>query len=230
MSEYWTWAMIRDKIERDLDLQAEIFMDDTELLAYANEAIRESEAEIHDIYEDYFLSRAALTFVSNQEEYDLPADLYAHKIRRIIYKNGTKTYSIDRIKDWKKFEEYALESINKSSTTYNYFLINATPGSPKILLTPPGKEDGAFATIWYLRKANRLVDLTDICDIPEFINFVLQYIKVRCYEKEQGNPNLQKAMADLEQQRGQMTSTLSSMVPDAANEIEPDLSGYTEMS
>lgn len=230
MSEYWTWQMIRDKIERDLDLQAEIFIDDVELLAYANEAIRETEAEIHGIYEDYFLSRTALTLVSNQEEYALPTDLYAHKIRRIVYKNGTKTYPITRIKDWKKFEEYALESINKSSTTYCYFLINAVPGSPKILLSPPGKEDGAFATIWYLRKANRLVSLTDICDIPEFISFVLQYMKVRCYEKEQGNPNLQKAMADLEQQRAQMTSTLASMVPDADNGIEPDMSSYWEMS
>lgn len=230
MSEYWTWQMIRDKIERDLDLQAEIFIDPNELIAYANEAIREAEAEIHDIYEDYFLSRTPLTFVSLQEEYSLPTDLYAHKIRRIIYKNGAKVYAIDRIKDWKKFEEYALENINKSSTTYCYFLINTTPGAPKILLSPPSKEDGAFATIWYLRKANRLVNLTDICDIPEFINFVLQYMKVRCYEKEQGNPNLQKAVADLEQQRAQMTSTLSSMVPDAMNEIEPDLSMYTEFS
>lgn len=230
MSEYWTWQMIRDKVERDLDLQSEVFVDDVELLAYANEAIREAEAEIHDIYEDYFLSKAALTFVTNQEEYNLPADLYAHKIRRIIYKNGSKVYTIDRIKDWRKFEEYALENINKSSTTYNYFLLNSVPGSPQILLSPPGKENGAFATIWYLRKANRLVALTDICDIPEFINFVIQYIKVRVNEKEQGNPNLAKSITDLEQQRAQMTSTLSSMVPDAMNDLEPDLQLYTEMS
>lgn len=230
MSEYWTWKMIRDKIERDLDLQAEIFIDQDELLAYANEAIREAESEVHDIYEDYFLSKTPLTFVTGQEEYPLPADLYAHKIRRIVYRNGTKVYTIDRIKDWRKFEEYALENINKSSTTYNYFLLNSIPGQPQILISPPGKEDGPFATIWYLRKANRLVALTDICDIPEFINFVLQYMKVRCYEKEQGNPNLQKAMADLEQQRTQMTSTLASMVPDAMNDIEPDLQMYTEMS
>ncbi len=230
MSEYWTWRMIRDKLERDLDLQAEVFIDDVELLAYANEAIREAEAEIHDIYEDYFISRTPLTFVTAQEEYSLPTDLYAHKIRRIVYKNGSKVYTIKRIKDWKKFEEYALENVNKTSLEYDYFLINTTPGLPKILIAPPAKEDGAYATIWYLRKANRLVDLTDICDIPEFINFVLQYMKVRCYEKEQGNPNIQKAREDLEQQRAQMTSTLSSMVPDADNGIEPDMSAYEEMS
>lgn len=230
MSEYWTLAMIQDKIERDLDLQSEIFIDPTELNAYINEGIRECEAEVHDIYEDYFLSRTPLTLIQAQEEYALPTDIYAHKIRRIIYKNGSKVYTVDRIKDWKKFEEYALENVNKTSQIYSYFLVNSVPGAPAILINPPSKEDGTFITIWYLRKANRLVNSTDICDIPEFINFVLQYVKVRCYEKEQGNPNLAKAITDLEQQRAQMTSTLSSMVPDAANEIEADLSFYFEMS
>lgn len=230
MSEYWTWKMIRDKVERDIDLQAEVFIDPDELLGYANEAIREAEAEVHTIYEDYFLSRTPMTFVLDQEEYPLPENLYAHKIRRIVYKNGTKIYTIDRIKDWKKFEAYAIENINKTSLTYTYFLLNSTPGAPTILINPPSKEAGPYATIWYLRKANRLVELTDICDIPEFINFVIQYMKVRCIEKEQGNPNLPKAMADLEQQRAQMTSTLASMVPDAMNEIEADYSAYTEMN
>lgn len=230
MSTYWTWQMIQDKVENDLDLQSEIFISQTELLAYANEGIREAEAEIHSIYEDYFLSREALTLVNGQEEYDIPTAMYAHKIRRMVYKNGSKVYTVDRIRDWKKFEEYALENINKSSTTYNFFLVNTTPGSPKILLSPPAKEDGAFITIWYLREANRLVSLTDICDIPEFVNFVIQYMKVRCYEKEVGHPALPKAMADLEQQRQQMVSTLASMVPDAENNIEADLSMYWEMS
>lgn len=230
MSTYWTWQMISDKIENDLDLQSEIFVSPTELLAYANEAIREAEAEIHGIYEDYFLSKSALTLVVGQEEYSLPSDLYAHKIRRMVYRNGSKVYTVDRIRDWKKFEEYSLELINQSSVTYNYFIINSVAGSPKILLSPPGKEAGAFITVWYLREANRLVNLTDVCDIPEFVNFVIQYIKVRCYEKEVGHPALPKAMTDLEQQRQQMTSTLASMVPDAGNEVEADLSLYNEMS
>lgn len=230
MSEYWTYAKIKDKIERDLDLQDEVFIDETELLEYANEAIREAEAEVHAIYEDYFLKRYALTLVQGVEEYVLPTDIYAHKIRRIVYRNGTKVYTIDRVKDWRKFEEYALENINKSSNTYVYFVINETVASPKLLLSPPSKEDGQFVTVWYLRKANTLVDDTSICDIPEFINYVLQFIKVRCYEKEGGNPNLEKSMADLETQRQKMVSTLAAMVPDADNEIEPDLSLYSDMS
>lgn len=230
MSEYWTYTMIRDKVEEDLDLQDEVFISDQEMLAYANEAIREAEAEIHSIYEDYFLSRVRLTLVTGQEEYPLPTNVYAHKIRRMVYNNGTKVYTVDRIKDWKKFEEYALDNITKSATTYAFFIINTTPGAPTMLFTPPSKEDGDFITVWYLRKANRLVNSTDICDIPEFINFVIQYMKVRCYEKDIGHPALQKAREDLEQQRAQMTGTLGTMVPDAQNDLEPDLQMYTEMS
>lgn len=230
MSEYWTYARIKEKVEEDLDLQDEVFISDPEFMKYANEAIRQAEAEVHAVYEDYFLKRIPLTFVTGQEEYTLPADLYAHKIRRIVYKNGSKVYTINRLRDWRKFEEYAIESINKSSTVYEYFIINQTAGSPTLLLSPPAKEDGAFATIWYLRKANEITSDTSICDIPEFINYILQYIKVRCYEKEVGHPALEKSIADLAQQRELMVSTLATMVPDADNGIEPDLTTYEEMS
>jgi hypothetical protein len=68
-----------------------------------------------------------------------------------------------------------------------------------------------------------------ICDIPEFINFIYQYIKVRVYEKER-NPNAQGAIAILQQQRELMQSTLGTMVPDADNTIEMDISSYLEQS
>lgn len=231
MSTFWTGTLIKEKIERDLDLEDEEFISDDEMLGYINEAIDEAEAEIHDLYEDYFLTKANIALVSGTEEYAVPADIYAMKIRRIIYKSGSTVYSIDRIKDWKKFEEYALESVNQSSTRYMYFPINSVAGAPKLLFSPPSKEDSATnVTIWYLRNANNLATFADTCDIPEFVNFVMQYVKVRCYEKEVGHPSLQKAMLDLEQQRSQMQSTLAAMVPDANNEIEADLRIYEEMS
>jgi hypothetical protein len=231
MTTFWTGTMIKEKIERDLDLEDEEFISDDEMLGYINEGIDEAEAEIQDLYEDYFLKKDFIALVNGTEEYSLPADIYAMKIRRIIYKSGSIVYTINRIKDWKKFEEYALEAVNQTSTRYMYFPINSTPGAPKLLLSPSAKETSSTnVTIWYLRNAARLASFSDTCDIPEFVNFVMQYVKVRCYEKEVGHPNLQKAMLDLEQQRSQMQSTLTGMVPDADNEIEPDLRLYEEMS
>ncbi len=226
---YWTWAEIRTKIEEDLDLEDEDFVRPNELLAYANEAIDEAEAEIHSIYEDYFLARGVLTLVQNEDEIDMPTDIYANKVRRLVYDNGSKVYEIERLKDWRKFEEYSVQKNYGAGDTYAYFPVNSTPGSPQILLVPKARESGAVGYIWYLRNANRLVDDDDICDIPEFVSFILQHMKVRIYEKE-GHPNIDKAMADLEQQRSQMTSTLTAMVPDANNELEMDTSSYEEMS
>lgn len=230
MAYYWTYAQIKTKVTQDLAIEDEDFIQSGEFLGYVNEGIREAEAEIHSLYEDYFLTKATLTLVQGQEEYAFPSNVYANKIRRIMYRNGSDVYTLERLRDWKKFENYTIELINQTSTRYEYLLLNSTAGAPTIVLSPPSKLDGPYVTIWYLREANRLAVDTDICDIPEFVNFVMQYVKVRCYEKEVGHPNLPKAMQDLEQQREQMCGTLAQMVPDADNKIEGDYSTYEEMS
>lgn len=226
---YWTYLEIKTKIQADLDLEDETFVQPTELLAYANEAIDEAEAEIHSSYEDYFLSRTTVTLVNGTEGYALPSTIYANKIRGVIYKNGTQWHMVQRIRDWRKFEEYTSQLVNpdSGSVIYRYIIDNSTAGTPKMVFSPTPVEAGSYITVWHYRNANRLTLDADICDIPEFVNFVIQYMKVRCYEKEL-HPNLQMAVAALEQQRQLMKATLANMVPDVDNEIEMDRSHYEE--
>lgn len=68
-----------------------------------------------------------------------------------------------------------------------------------------------------------------LVDIPQFATFVMQWVKVRCLEKD-GDPRLSGAAMIVEQQRKQMVDTLAEMIPDLDNEIEPDFSAYQEMS
>lgn len=227
--KYWTFAQIKQKIRRDLDLESEVFVRTQELTDYVNEAIDEAEAEIHSIYEDYFLTRSVITLVANQEDYDLPENIYAHKIRRVIYNNNASIYKVRRMQDWRKFEKYEIASEFETSDIYEYYVENSVAGSPKMILVPKSREDGAYIRLWYLRQANRLEADTDICDIPEFVNFIFQYVKVRIYEKEI-HPNAAQARIDLEQQRAQMQSTLAAAQPDAENKIELDMSFYEEMN
>jgi hypothetical protein len=227
MSTFYTWAQIKTKVKQDLDLEDEVFVTDTELMDYCNEAIDEAEAEIHTLYEDYFLNKSAITLVQGTSDYALPSDIYAHKIRRIIYQNGATIYTIDRLKDWKKFEQKAVTDYYPGTNCYSYLILNAAAGTPKISLVPTAQESGAYVTMWYIRNATRMTADASICDIPEFINFIFQYIKVRVYQKEM-NPNAQTAVAILQQQRELMQSTLGTMVPDADNTIEMDLSHYEE--
>jgi len=233
MPQYKTWAELKAKLRRDLDLEGDDegeFIDDGDLISFANEAIDDAQAEVHTLYQDYFLKRGSATLVSDQDEYALPTDIYAFKIRRIVYNSGSKVYRVHRMNDWKKFEMYSIERINNTNTLYYYFIVNEAPGEPRILTTPIPKENTTDAlVVWYLRRANYIADDADILDIPEAHNFFYQYIKVRCYEKEQ-HPMLQKAMMDLERERKLLQGVLASMVPDAENEITPDISHYEEMS
>ncbi len=231
--KFWTWGQIREKIERDCDLQDEDFVSRGELLGYCNEAIDEAEAEIHTLYEDYFLTKKSVNVLGGDEFLSMSTtmpDIYADKIRRIIFTDAGEatTYTVSRLKDWKKFEQKALADTHDTSGLYQYFLVNSNPGNPEIMLVPKIKESGTL-TLWYLRNANRLEVDTDICDIPEFVNFIFSHIKVKVFGKE-GHPGYPEALERLESERNRMNSVLASRVPDADNEIEMDFSSYGDMN
>ncbi len=227
--KFWTRAELVTKIERDLDLEGETFIQPEELIGYINEAIDEAETEVHALYEDYFLDSTTITLVSGTNEYDAPTDIYGDKIRCVIYRNGDRTYEVMRMRDWRKFLEYTLDLVGGATDAaeYKYFLVNRGPAEVKLLFSPSVAESGERITVWYLRQANRLESDSDKMDIPEAANFVMRHAKVSCYEKE-GHPNLAKAMADLEKERALLQGSLATRQPDNNDTIEMDLSHYEE--
>lgn len=231
--KYWTWSEIREKIEQECDLEDEDFVRRAELLAYVNEAIDEAEAEIHTLYEDYFLTFVDIPITALDEFISLSThmpSIYADKIREIIFTTtGGTVYTITRLKDWRKFKEKAMnDQYSAGSGLMNFFLVNRTPGNPEALLTPKAPESGS-ARAWFIRNANRLVDDTDVCDIPEFINFVIAFTKWKVYGKE-GHPGYDEAERALEKQRNLMNAALSNRTPDMENEVEMDMSSYEDMN
>jgi hypothetical protein len=226
---YWTYAMLRAKIYADIDLEEETFVTPAEFLGYVNDAIDTSEQIVNTLYEDYFLSRAVLTLTTGQELYPLPVDIYAHKIRRVIFSMQGQIHKVQRIPDWKKFEHLALNSYSNSGNVYSYFLINTSPGVPQMLVTPLPKETGPNATVWYIRQANRLEVDADILDIPEAYKFIVSYVKEKCMFKEQ-NPAYGSQKENTALEKDLLESTLATMVPDADNEIEADYSAYEDHS
>ena len=228
--KFWTWSEIRTKVERDLDLESETFITSEELLGYANEAIDEVERQVLTLCEDYFLSRSTISLVSGTEEYSLPANIYANKIRQIVYRNGQDVWKIKRIRDWDKFSIYESEKTNTSNSSYyGFFLLNSVAGAPKLLLAPTPLESGPYLQVWYIRNANELCLDTDVCDIPEAVHYVMAYMKVKCHEKDM-NPNLGKAVADLALQREDTMKTLAEMFPDNENTLEADTRLYDDMN
>lgn len=226
---YWTYLEIKTKVQKDLDIEQEEFVTSSELMAYCNEAIDEAEAEIHTVYEDYFLNYATINLVASTNTYALPTDIYANKIRGIIFKSGSEMYPLKRIKETDKFEDIMRTNEYDTSAPYRYILTNPSSAGIQLYIVPTIRETiTAGLTIWYIRNATRMTADADICDIPEFTSFVMQYMKMRVYEKE-GNPNLNVAVSLLEQQRNQMRATLSNKIIDGDNEVEKDLTFYQDM-
>jgi hypothetical protein len=233
--KYWTYKEIKDKIRRDLGIQQETFITPDELLGYVNAGIDEAEAEIHTLYEDYFLTRSdKISLTVGQTEVPVPSNIYGLKIRGIIYNDGTDVYTVKRFKNTEAIYEKLEYQDLVEDDVYQYAIINNMAANgvlqlPVITLVPKVYETKPDALrIYYLRNANRMEDDSSYCDIPEFVHFVIQYAKVRCYEKE-GDPRLGAALQMLEHFRNQMINTLSNMTPDGENEIEKDMTFYWEM-
>jgi hypothetical protein len=221
----WTGTEILDKVKLDLGLEDETFITAAEFLGYLNEGIDEAEAEIHKLYEGYFKTSAKISATSGTAAYSLPADIYANKLMHVDYDEGSNTtrYKVWRIKD-------RLKSDVEPDDDYQYDIENSTSAGPQIVFYPaPRFTNATYITLYYIRNAARLAAEGDDIDIPEFANFLIQYVKVRCLEKE-NHPLLQKAVMDLEQQRRQMTTTLSTMIPDPDEGLEMDMSFYEEMT
>ena len=87
----------------------------------------------------------------------------------------------------------------------------------------------ARVTMWFVREAAIPAATTDVIDIPEFWNFVAQYVLVECLRKELGNPRGPAEEAKLEGLRRQMMETLANMVPDQDDLVEQDFTAYYDM-
>jgi hypothetical protein len=235
--QYKTYLEIRNRVERDLDLQEETWITPEEMIGYCNEAIDACEAEIHTIYEDYFLTTATISLVAGTFKYDLPTNIYANKIRQIVYDDGSTIYSVRRLRIKDTFELTQIADNYKTTDFYKYWITNdSAADKPRLRLVPKPDESGTDRlTVYYLRNANKIdeSDLTaadaTVVDIPEFYTYVVKYMKAECYKKE-GHPNMAQALQDLEVERRRMLDTLSNMVPDGENQIEMDLTHYEDFS
>jgi len=160
----------------------------------------------------------------------MPSNIYANKIRGIIYNDGTTVYTVTKYKNTDQmFEDLEIDK-NSTSGEMKYMLFNSSAlDGVKLMLvpTPTITKVGALK-IFYIRNANRMVDNNSVCDIPEFTDYVIQFMKVRCYEKE-GHPNLGSAIGMLEYKKKNMVNTLMNMVPDGATELDGDPSFYWDM-
>jgi len=222
----YTLAQLKSKIKEDLDLEEETFIEEAELTALINQAIRDAEKIVHDLYEDYFLTSAYLSLVTSTSEYSLPSDIYANKIRSIIYDNGSNSYEIKRLNSPIVFT--SLPYI-ESSDDYQYLIVNSLASGFKIKLFPASRETSStYATVWYIRTAKQLSSSSDACDIPEATDYIIERAKGLCLAKEWGGIIPDSAKSSISEEEMKLVKTLSDRVPDGSTEIYRDLELYDD--
>lgn len=213
----------------DLDVEDLDFIHgETELLGYINEALRDAEAIVHTLglEADYFLIPATISLVSGTADYVLPSDIFASKIKAMFYINGNTKYEIFRVRDLRETPYF------QAGDDYRYQLITTTgtANNMRVRFYPTPAETGAYIQVWYIRNIATMTTstaATNVCELPESINFLFAHCKMRIYEK-MGNQNLQLAVTVLQAQKDLMIQTLQEMVPDQNTLVPPDLSFYED--
>jgi hypothetical protein len=224
-----TLLQLRERIQADLDLEDETFIIDSDINAWINDSIRKAEAEIHTLYEDYFLAEATIIIEAGTKTYDYPTDIYANKIRKILYHDSNKTTSHE-VKRVKNLIDASTRDIYDTASGSNYLLewspSNDSVYGRKIRIFPEVARNGTLR-VWYIRNAKQLAVDTDVCDIDEFERYVIQSVKTECFFKD-GDPRAVQSKQLEEQLKQDMINTLSNMVPDNNTEIPMDFSFYAD--
>jgi hypothetical protein len=302
MSLLYTWSMILNKIQEDCDLIDEPFISTDELLGYANEAIESSETAVHTIgIEDtYFLSWDFLNLTSGTGTYNLPADIYANKIRKMFYSSpapsvittgtlvsastsfvvasatglsqgmavfgtgipqttkivsvvgttvtisqaatasGSKSLTFVGIQPTYGARQYEVRKIrNLLDVGYSYpgddysfliFNLQQAAGGNQVNLYPVPAETGPLIMVIYIRELHRLTSsLTDpnnVCELPECINYLFQYMKWKIAKKRRVQEIVAQEEETLKAEYVLLQQTFKEMVPDENNKVQLDMSAY----
>ncbi|MBX3017978.1 MAG: hypothetical protein KF767_08820 [Bdellovibrionaceae bacterium] len=219
-----TLSEIRDAVKDDLDLEDEDFIDNDEIDRHIRRGVKSAQKIALGLNEDYFLAKATITLVGGTAEYSLPAGIYAHKVRKLLWDDGSESYVITRVKN---LENTASVMNTFQSDRDLKYLIVTTGAEPKITFYPTPSQAGPVVTIWFLRTAASLEANSDVLDVPEAYDYVVQFAKDACLNKERGTPDAQPSAA-LKEEQTLLEADLMNRVPDDDNFAQPDMSFYEE--
>lgn len=170
----WQYQEMYNKITQDLDLKDETFVSPDEMSGYINEALSEAENEIIELNKDYFKTKYYLPVVQGSSVYSLPDNIYANKIRSIIYQNGSVIYPIVQYRRRNEFQNLAFTDQYGQADDYRYTLINDSIGQAQIEFHPVSRETaiippqaGAFipVVLYYIRNCTRVPLIGEYCNV-----------------------------------------------------------------
>jgi hypothetical protein len=144
LQKFWTFGQMLDKVQDDTDISDtdpdEQFVTFNGFIGFFNEAIDEGEAEVMGLDEDYFLSKDSLIMIEGVSEYEMPENIFADKLRGIIFDDESERYQIRKMRRKELFLNIhrAADTAN-GDAAYQHYIRNDIPGQRKFVLTPPAR-------------------------------------------------------------------------------------------
>ena len=227
--QYLTWGEIKAEVQKDHGIEGDPEYDEQELVNLCNRAINRVESRVIQLQQDYFLSRTDIAVISGTTEYTLPSDIYANKVRRIFWKedgyNPRRLWRATDIDDMERTSGYDSYDHTKK---LRYMIINNSLTGPAITLSYSTID--ATLAVYYTRNANRF-NAQDgdgqICDIPEFADAVIAYMKYLVELKDK-SPTVGATKQDYVDIMTELTSSLAQAVNDEDMTIQPDMEIYDD--
>ena len=221
----WDLDRLTQKIQRDLELHAQIYTQPEDIQSFLNDAIDDAEELIVDSFSDYFIDDEDYTVTAGQQFLDLPTDIYEMRIRGLYFDKNSFAEQGTTSGVWYKVRKIPLEqmaTINENDF-YRYRLTNSQTDGRRINIHPAIRENsvGRFK-LWYIRKAKRLEESTDVLEEGLRPQFIISHAKVSILTKERSD------MAGLEiqklaGQREKLLDSLSRVSDDAEDSyLQPD--------
>lgn len=212
----WTKLEFVDKIELEHDLQGESFISAEEMTNYVNEGIDWAESIVIGLYEDYYLDQTAWLAVVGEAA--LPTYIYANKLRKVeVSETNVAPYNSRQL----------FKNTNLKDNYVGYNIFHKQGENPKIVFenTP---ENYYYYRLTFTRNANRVTLDADIIDLPEIaVYYAQQFVKVRCYQKER-DPLSFRSSEEILAMESALNNVLSNIVNDGSEQVEPDLSFYSD--
>lgn len=227
-----TLLEMKEKIKSDLEMREEQYLPDSDIVKLINDAVSDAHKHIVRVYEDYFLSFHTQPLDANQSIISLPADIFADKIRAIIYRDGdigsaSITCEFSKVKSLRDAMNVRNIISNNSGAMRLWLLTDQSVSSRAIKLIPETGRAG-FVDMWYIRRPVLMTNDSDICPVPEFADYVIQKAKVAYYRND-GDPRYQVEKAELLELQDQMINTLSNRtLGEDDNVIKRDVSFYED--
>ena len=227
-----TLLEMKEKIKSDLEMREEQYLPDADIVRLINDAVSDAHKHIVRVYEDYFLSFHTQELAATQSVLTLPVDLFADKIRAIIYRDGeigsaSITCEFSKVKSLRDAMNVRNIISSNSGAMRLWLLTDQTVATRGVKLIPETGRAG-HVDMWYIRRPALMVNDSDVCPIPEFADYVVQKAKVAYYRND-GDPRYADEKGELLELQEQMINTLSNRtLGEDDNVIKRDVSFYED--